>query len=127
MKLSRFFLAVFILTVTFCVYIQLHIQIFDLAYQGKNKESVIGRLQDDNGDINSRILKLKSSQHLGLKLLSDDSTWQFASEKQIVRMKAPPEYAPSAQALRIASAEGKPSIFSKMFSLKSLAEAGSTR
>ena len=127
MKLSTFFLTVFILTLTFCVYIQLQIQIVDLAYQGKNKESAIERLKDENGNITSNILKLKSSQHLGVRLLSGDSPWQFVGEKQIAQLKVPTGFSYSQRTTEVMSSNGKSNIFSRIFSLKSLAEAGSTR
>ncbi len=124
MKLSRFFLTVFILTATFCVYIQLQMQIVDLAYQGKKKENILERLKDTNGNVNSDILKLKSSQSLGVKLLSANSPWQFVDEKQVAELNAPEEFVSRHQAIKMANAPDEQNIFSRIFSLKSSAEAG---
>lgn len=66
------------------VYIHLQMQIVDLAYQGQRKEARIKDLADKNGSTFYAISKLKSANHLGEKLLSENSGMQFAGSNNII-------------------------------------------
>ncbi len=87
MRLSKCLMCMGMLTVISLVYIQLQVQIFDLAYRGKNKEQEIRRLVDANGNVLQNISHLKSANYLGVKLLTDDSKMRFSGRDNIVELK----------------------------------------
>jgi len=89
MRLARFFLIMIVLTSLSLAYTYLQVQIFDLAYAGKSKELRIQKLADDNGDVFYDICTLKSSNHLGVKLLADNSKMKFLDNDHIVQLAAP--------------------------------------
>jgi hypothetical protein len=87
MKLLKFVSFVGLLTLLSLIYINLQMQIFDLAYQGKKKENAIRELSDRNGIVTSDILKMTSANHLGLKVLAPDSQMQFRNDQDVVRLE----------------------------------------
>lgn len=87
MKLFNFFRVMVFLTVVALIYIHLQMKIFDLAYQGKTNEKLIHNLRDENGELTYEILKLKSSQNLGGKLLTENSSLKFLDQSSVVPLK----------------------------------------
>jgi hypothetical protein len=75
-------------TVMALIYINMQMQIYALAYEGKTKEKQIQRLADDNGSLAYNIWSLKSANNLGDKLLSVDSPMHFASQSHVVELSA---------------------------------------
>ncbi len=122
MRLLKFLGAMLILTSLSLAYIQLQVQIFDLAYQGKHRETELQKLMDTNGHMAYKISALTSSNHLGFKLLTDNSNMQFLDAQHIVRLETP---VVSTRA-RIASNASmrKSNFLAGIFTLKSQAEAG---
>ena len=112
-----------ILTVLSLVYINLQMQIFDLAYQAKKKEKEIHRLADENGGVTYNILNLKSANHLGVKLLSQDSNMQFLDHASIVWLITPQSILKNYGPVVANKAEKKPNMLMNLFSLRSQAEA----
>ncbi len=68
------------------VYIYMQMNIYELAYQGKQKERIFLNLKEYNTMINYRILRLKSAHHLGDTLLAKDSDLRFRDQQQTVRL-----------------------------------------
>ncbi len=73
-------------TILSLIYTHLQMQIFDYAYQGKKQEKEITHLKGENGYVLYNIMQLKSSLHLGVKLLSDNSDFQFSDNDNIVKL-----------------------------------------
>ena len=86
MKLLNFIKLMGMLTIVALIYINLQMQIFDLAYQGKIKEKSIRDLSDENGRIKYNILSLQSSNNLGVKLLKEQSGMRFLDNDNIVKL-----------------------------------------
>ena len=123
MKLLRFIKLMAVLTTFALVYIHMQMQIFDLAYQGKNKEKEIRKLIDDNGNVTYNILKLKSSNNLGEKLLGEQSQLQFLDNTQIVEIQIPRIMDEESTLVMSTTPEKKSNFLDKLFTLKSQAEA----
>ena len=104
------------------MYIQLQVQIFDLAYQGKSRELEMQRLCDENTAILYNISTLKSANHLGEKILSENSDMRFLDDDHVVKLITPLRHPES---LNLVANPDKKSVFADLFSLKSQAEAGS--
>ena len=71
------------------IYIHMQMQIFDLAYQGSDKEKHMHELRDHNGILTHQILTLKSANHLGNRLLEKDSILEFMSAEHVLTVKGP--------------------------------------
>lgn len=84
MKLLTFLKVCFSITILALVYIHMQMKIIDLAYQGKQKEKVIKKLGEQNNYISQKILTMKSANHLGWKMLSEESKMEFADDNQVV-------------------------------------------
>ena len=110
-----------LLTVLSLIYINMQMQIFDLAYKGKKKEKEIRTLLDNNGTIVYNILTLKSANNLGVKWLTEDSKMQFLDTGSVVKLEArvPLKAAPILRQRE----EKKNNLLLSLFSLKSQAEA----
>ncbi|MFH1360077.1 MAG: hypothetical protein ABIJ41_03460 [Candidatus Omnitrophota bacterium] len=122
MKLCRCLRVLMMVTLMSLIYIHLQVQIYDLAYQGKNKQKKIRNLLDDKGDTVYDICMLKSANHLGVTLLTDGSDMQFLDKDQIVEVKVR-DRAGDARLASAVSPKKEPNIFAKLFSLKAQAEA----
>lgn len=86
MRLTNFSKWIFLFTGLALVYIHMQMQIIDLAYRTKFKEKLIKKLIEKNSTINSKILALKSSNSLGIKMLAEDTGLEFSGSKNIVRV-----------------------------------------
>ena len=76
-------------TVMALIYIHMQMQIFDLAYQGKDKERHMHDLRDRNGLLTHQVLTLKSANHLGNQLLEKDSQLQFMGSDHVMTLTGP--------------------------------------
>lgn len=86
MKLSRLIKWMIFVTILGVVYINMQMQIIELAYRGKAKEKQIRKLIEYNSHLTSSILTLKSSNNLGDKLLADNKEMQFLAPQNIVEV-----------------------------------------
>lgn len=77
----------FVLTVLALVYINMQMQIFDLAYKAKKNEKEVRKILDENGNIVYGILTLQSANHLGEKLLTESSNLKFKEKDKIVKLE----------------------------------------
>jgi hypothetical protein len=87
MKLSRLIKWMMFATVLGVVYINMQMQIIELAYRGKAKEKLVRKLIEYNSHLTSSILSLKSSNNLGEKLLADNNEMQFLAPQNIVQVR----------------------------------------
>ena len=89
MRLARFLKFIIVGTILALIYTQMQMQIFTLAYRGKFKEKQIRKLIEENGNVTYSILTLKSSTHLGGKMLSEESVMEFAGPQNVVEVRMP--------------------------------------
>jgi hypothetical protein len=75
-----------IVTFLALIYINMQMEIFALAYQGKSKEKQITKIKEINGVLAYNILELKSSNHLGVTLLAENSTLKFRDPASVVEL-----------------------------------------
>ena len=121
MKLSKFLQSTFIVTLLALVYIHMQMQIYALAYEGKQKEKQIVTLTEKKGMLALDILRLKSSRSLGGKLLAEKSDLHFQDNSNVVELVAAyPAIVPGSLA---AVSARKPNPILNFLSLKSQAEA----
>ncbi|MBI3602273.1 MAG: hypothetical protein HY209_05205 [Candidatus Omnitrophica bacterium] len=76
-------------TVTALIYIHMQMQIFDLAYQGKDREGRTHELRDRSGLLTHQVLTLKSANHLGNQLLEKNSSLQFMGHDRVMTLTGP--------------------------------------
>ena len=119
MSLAGFMKYTFSTTFLILIYIHLQMQIVDLAYQGQRKEAQIEDLLDKNGSTFYAISKLKSANHLGEKLLAENSKMQFAGANDIIYVAASGEMIGSNDLERAK----KPNILANLLSFATQAEA----
>jgi len=93
MKLSKLLKFILSITVLALVYIHMQMEIIDLAYQGNNKQKLIRKLSEENGNITYTVLTLRSANHLGYKMLADNSDMKFADPVNIMQLSMPNELA----------------------------------
>jgi hypothetical protein len=128
MKLSRFLLVMIFATIVSLVYIQLQVQIYDLAYRGKSKEHQMRKLMDENSHVTYRICLLKSANHLGVKLLTEDSQMCFLDNRNVVQVKTSvPSQEGTMGLASLPKTESGIKFLQNIFSLKSQAEAKPVR
>ncbi len=125
MSLTGFMKYTFSTTFLILVYIHLQMQIVDLAYQGQSKESEIEDLLDKNGSTFYAISKLKSANHLGEKLLAENSKMQFAGANDIIYVAANGDMIGNNDLQQALPVEPKPSILANLLSFATQAEARS--
>ena len=86
MRSSGFIKLIICMTVVALIYIHMQMRIFELAYQRESHEQRIKLLLEQKGESNYRILKLKSANYLGLKMLTDGSGMQFIDSDNIMQI-----------------------------------------
>ncbi len=123
MSLARFMKYTLSATFLILVYIHLQMQIVDLAYQGQRKEAQIADLVDKNGSAFYAISKLKSANHLGEKLLSENSKMQFAGANDIIYVAANGDMTSNGDLEQALSTQRKPNILANLLSFATQAEA----
>jgi len=112
-----------IVTIFSVIYINLQVQIYDFAYQAKKKEKDIRRLVDHNGNVTYNILKLKSANHLGVKLLAENSNMQFMDSHNVVNLETYIPWKNEQPSVVAQKTQKKPNVLASIFSLRSQAEA----
>ncbi len=125
MSLTGFMKYTFSTTFLILVYIHLQMQIVDLAYQGQRKEAQIEDLLDKNGSTFYAISKLKSANHLGEKLLAENSKMQFAGANDIIYVAANGDMIGNNDLQQALPVEQKPNILANLLSFATQAEARS--
>ena len=110
-------------TILAVIYINLQVQIYDLAYQARKKENQLRKITDRNGSTIYSILKLKSANHLGVTLLAENSNMQFIGNSDIVKLETSIPLKNTEHPSTALGIENKPNLLVSIFSLKSQAEA----
>jgi cell division protein FtsL len=75
-------------TIMALLYIHMQMKIFELSYNGKDKEKIIHELNDSNGALSHQILTLKSANNLGNQLLDHDNSLQFMDNERVMTVAA---------------------------------------
>lgn len=88
MQLWRFIKCMFGITLLALIYIHMQMNIFSLAYDGKQKEQHIVRLKEQNTRVSNNIFELKSATYLGRKLLKEDGVLKFCDNESVVEIVA---------------------------------------
>jgi len=92
MSLKVYFKIATFVTIIALLYIHMQMKIFELSYNGKDKEKIIHELNDSNGALSHQILTLKSANNLGNELLDHDSNnLQFMDNERVMTVAAPAE------------------------------------
>jgi len=84
MSLKVYFKVATFVTVIALLYIHMQMNIFELSYNGKDKEKIIHELNDSNGALSHQILTLKSANNLGNQLLDRDNSMQFMDNERVM-------------------------------------------
>jgi len=74
-------------TIMALLYIHMQMRIFELSYNGKDKEKIIHELNDSNGALSHQILTLKSANNLGNQLLDHDNSLQFMDQERVMTVR----------------------------------------
>src|SRR5208282_4415453 len=74
-------------TIMALFYIHTQMRIFELSYNGKDKEKIIHELNDSNGALSHQILTLKSANNLGNQLLDHDNSLQFMDQERVMTVR----------------------------------------
>ena len=77
-----------VVTMVAVSYIHMQMQIFDLAYLGKDQERAIARLDQQKQQLTYNVLSIKSAHNLGHEMLGDESEMEFANPNDIVLISA---------------------------------------
>lgn len=84
MNLKVYFKIATFVTIIALLYIHMQMRIFELSYNGKDKEKIIHELNDTNGALSHQILTLKSANNLGNQLLDRDNSLQFMDNERVM-------------------------------------------
>src|SRR5208283_3071101 len=88
MSLKAYFKVATFVTIICLLYIHMQMRIFELSYNGKDKEKIIHELNDSNGALSHQILTLKSANNLGNELLDHDNSLQFMDNERVMTVTA---------------------------------------
>jgi len=88
MSLTVYFKIASFATIMALVYIHMQTKIFELSYNGKDKEKIIHELNDSNGALRHQILTLKSANHLGNQLLDRNNSLQFMDNERVMKVRS---------------------------------------
>ncbi len=90
MSLKVYFKVAVFATIISLLYIHMQMNIFELAYKGKDREKIIHELADANGALTHQILTLKSANNLGNQLLDKENSLQFMGRDHMMTVVTPP-------------------------------------
>jgi cell division protein FtsL len=88
MSLKVYFKFAAFVTIIALLYIHMQMKIFELSYNGKDKEKIIHELNDTNGALSHQILTLESANNLGTQLLDhDNNNLQFMDNQRVMTVR----------------------------------------
>jgi len=87
MTLKTYFKIASFVTIIALLYIHMQMKIYELSYNGKDKEKIIHELSDTNGALSHQILTLESANNLGNKLLDSDKSLQFVDNERVMTVR----------------------------------------
>lgn len=114
MRLSKFIQSVSLGTLVALIYIHLQMQIYSLAYQGKQREDRIQQLSECNSTTAYHILELKSVNHLGGRLLSQENPLRFRDQQSIIQLVTADPVATERETVVLQNPKKENSIFSML-------------
>lgn len=123
MKLVKRLKLVVGLTVLALTYIHLQMQIMALAYQGEAQKRQVMVLREENDYVTYNVLRLKSADHLGGKVLSEDSDLDFVDPGNIIHLTASEKFFEEGHAGEAPASEKKTHFLSGLLSLGAEAQA----
>lgn len=88
MKLTTFMKFMGLVTLLSLAYIHMQMQIFDLAYLGKDKEKMLHVLSQEKQNLTYAILRIKSANNLGYEMMGEDSGMQFVNPNEIIHISS---------------------------------------
>src|ERR1700679_1595923 len=88
MSLKVYFKIASFVTIMALLYIHMQMRIFELSYNGKDKEKIIHELSDSNGALSHQILTLESANNLGNQLLDREKSLQFMDQERVMKVVA---------------------------------------
>src|SRR5208282_701989 len=100
MSLKVYFKVAVFATIISLLYIHMQMKIFELAYNGKDKEKIIHELADTNGALTHQILTLKSANNLGNQLLEKENSLQFMGRDRVMTVVSAAGGMPRLQVLK---------------------------
>ncbi len=104
----------FVLTGLALIYVYMQMEIVSLAYDGKRKEKQIIELNESTGAVAYKILQLKSANHLGGNLLSENSPLHFQDNRSVVELVTKESFSPGESAVAVVSPQ-KSNAFLNLF------------
>ena len=90
MSLKVYFKIAVFGTIISLLYIHMQMKIYELSYNGKDKEKIIHELNDSNGALSHQILTLESANNLGSRLLDHDNSLQFMDNERVMTVVTSP-------------------------------------
>jgi len=121
MQLWRFIKFMFGITLLALIYIHMQMNIFSLAYVGKQKEQHITQLKEQNARVSTNIFELKSASYLGRKLLKKGAELKFCDGQSVVQLPGTRKL--SSQTQLVASQKETKNPFSKLLTWRFPREA----
>lgn len=88
MNVLKCFKLLFGLTTVALMYLQMQMQIITLAYQGKARQQQIKRLVEEKLQLTHKLFTLESVDHVGDKILAEDSHMQFMHPSHVIEIAA---------------------------------------
>ena len=113
MSLKVYFKIAVFATIIALVYIHMQMKIFELSYNGKDKEKIIHELNDSNGALSHQILTLESANHLGTQLLDNDKSLEFMDQERVMKVTT------TGTMQRLGTEQPKPKVVNPVWSLLS--------
>lgn len=93
MRLKYFIIILFTVTLLSLFYAWQQVSIIKLAYEENNKAAVYKEFLDRNRNLRYNLIKLKSSYHLGNKLLDDNTDFEIPKRSQTLTLASPKQNA----------------------------------
>ena len=122
MKLMKSVRVMIVLTGLALIYVYMQMEIISLAYEGKRKERQIIEINESTGVLAYKILQLKSSNHLGGNLLSENSSLRFQDHHNVIQLVTK-EMIPSDETTAMAVTSQKTNPLLNFFLFKAPTEA----
>lgn len=123
MKLTSFLKCISLVTMLSLAFIHMQMQIFDLAYEGKDKQKVIDQLVQQKEYLTYSIIALKSANNLGYEMLDEESDMQFVDPGDIMHISATEQLTEDSPVAETRLTSRKDDSIFKLLSFTSRAEA----
>lgn len=122
LKLSQFFIAVFLITSCSLVYVRMELTTIKIGYNISEKENNLTMLLDQNKYLRYNTLELASPNNLGKKLEEQNIALNFGTSQKVISLAQTNPH-PGKEKLKLAAAQKLWDIFA----LKSQAQANTLK